>query len=117
VISFGLVDTDDMGLEKNGTEGLSLLSFGCEGDYSPTSHLRGTGYMPDKSTWDLRRTKLQGEKFLGAFAILHKTTLSFVMSVRLFTGNNSAHTGQIFTQPYSRVFKKTKNLPRKFKYH
>ena len=101
MISFGLVDTDDMGLEKNATEGFALLSFGWEGEYSPTSHLRGTGYMPGKATWEFRRTKWQGERFLGTSAILHKTTPSFVMSVRLSAGNNSVPTGKIFTQPDS----------------
>jgi len=76
VISFGLVATDDMGLEKNATEGLALLSFGWEGGYSPTSHLRRTGYVPDKSIWDFRRIKGQGEMFVGAFAILHKRPLA-----------------------------------------
>ena len=89
---------DDMGLEKDAIEGLTLLSSGWEGGYSPTSHLRRKGYMPDKSTWDLWLTKWHGEKFLGDFANLRKTTISFVMSVRLFAGNNSTLTGQIFTQ-------------------
>jgi len=89
---------DDIGLEKNATEGLALLSSGWEGGYSPTSHLRGTGYMPDKSTWNLWWTKWHEEKILGAFAKLHTATISLVMSVRLFAGNNSAPTGQTFTQ-------------------
>jgi hypothetical protein len=89
---------DDMGLEKNAAEGMALLSSTWEGGCSPGSHVKGTGYMPDKSTWDLWWTKWHREKFLGIFAKLHKATIRFVMSVRLFAGNNSDPTGQIFTQ-------------------
>jgi len=58
-------------------------------------------------------------RFLGAFETLPKATVSFVMSVclsvHLFTWNNSAPTGDIFTKVDLWLF--FKNLSKKFKFH
>jgi len=53
--------------------------------------------------------------FLGAFAILRKATVSFVMSLRLIARNASALIEQIFMKfNFWEIFD---NLSRKFKFH
>ena len=53
--------------------------------------------------------------FPGAFEILRKATMSFVMSVRLSAKNNSASTGRIFVK--IDVWVVLSDLPRTFKFH
>jgi len=58
---------------------------------------------------------INNANFLGAFANLRNTTVSFIMSVRLSAWNNSAPTAQIFMKFGIRVF--FENLSRKFNFH
>jgi hypothetical protein len=53
--------------------------------------------------------------FLGAFAKLQKATISFIMTVCLYTRYNSVPTGQIFMKFDIRVL--FENLLREFKFH
>ena len=53
--------------------------------------------------------------FLGAFAILRKATISFVMSVRLFAGKTSALTERMFMK--FDIWEFFENLSQKFKFH
>jgi hypothetical protein len=58
---------------------------------------------------------LLGLSFIGAFEMLGKATISFVMSVHQSARNNSARTSSIFTKFC--VFIIFDNLSRKFKFH
>jgi hypothetical protein len=53
--------------------------------------------------------------FLGAFAILRKATIIFVLSTRPSASNSSAPTGRIFMKLDIWAF--LENLSRKFKFH
>jgi hypothetical protein len=52
---------------------------------------------------------------LGTLEKLRTATIRFIMSVRPFTRNNSAPTGQIFTKFDIQIF--SENLLGKFKFH
>jgi len=96
---------------------VQYLGFSPVSIIPPMSHAHSSPMLHTLCNWQRRLIKHIHSTccFSGAFAKLRKTTISFVISVRPSTRNNSVPTGQIFMKFYTWTL--LENLSRKFKFH